>query len=185
MNGNATQAGIWQTIRAALTLNAQLYENAQNTPRTHRLAFTIVLLAALSRAIGSVVILLLTRTSLLGAVVALLIDLVSVIVSYYVWTLTIWKIGQWFKSDAPSYRALLSPIGFAYAPQILNFLTLVPLLGRAIELVLAVWTLLAVIVAVRQALDVRTRRAALICLLCFPIIQIVIGVIQSAQRLIN
>ena len=90
------------------------------------------------------------------------------------------------KLDAGSeqiHRALLSPIGFAYAPQVLNFLTLIPLLGRSIELMLAVWTLLAVIVAVRQALDVRTRRAAIICLLCFPLIQVVTGVIQAVQQL--
>ncbi|MBD2082274.1 YIP1 family protein [Leptolyngbya sp. FACHB-17] len=185
MNERATQAGIWQTIRAALTLNAQLYETAQNTSKTHRLAFTIVLLAALSRALGSAAILLLTRTTPFTFILVLLLNVLSVIASYYIWTFTIWKIGRWLKSDAPSYRALLSPIGFAYSPQILNFLTLIPLLGSAIEIILAVWTLMAVIVAVRQALDVSTRRAALICLLCFPIIQIAIGVIQAAQQLID
>ncbi|MER3432907.1 MAG: hypothetical protein C4288_05600 [Leptolyngbya sp. ERB_1_1] len=183
MDQTTSQTGIWQTIRAALTLNAELYENAQNTPKTHRLAFTIVLLAALSRAIGSLSILLLTRTTLLASILALSLDILSVIVSYYVWTFTIWKVGRWLRTDSPSYRALLSPIGFAYAPQVLNFLTLIPLLGRSIELMLAVWTLLAVIVAVRQALDVRTRRAAIICLLCFPLIQVVTGVIQAVQQL--
>ncbi|MBW4442596.1 MAG: YIP1 family protein [Plectolyngbya sp. WJT66-NPBG17] len=185
MTENASQIGIWRTIRNALTLDSQLYENAQNTTKTHRLAFTIVFLAALSRAIGSLVILLLTRTTPLAAIFALSIDILSVIISYYVWTFTIWKVGQWLKTNAPSYRALLSPIGFAYSPQILNFLTLIPLLGRPIELMLSVWTLLAVIVAVRQALDVRTRRAAIICLLCFPLIQIVTGVIQAAQQLFD
>ncbi len=185
MDKNSAQAGIWQTICAALTLNAELYEHAQNTPKTHRLALTIVLLAALSRALGSSVILLLTRTTPIAFFLILCLNILSVIVSYYVWTFTIWKVGRWLRTDSPSYRALLSPIGFAYAPQILNFLTLVPLLGRPIELMLAVWTLLAVTVAVRQALDVRTRRAALICLLCFPLIQVVIGVIQSTQQLFD
>lgn len=178
-------AGIWQTIRDALTLNGQFYENAQNTPKTQGLAFSIVLLAAFSRAIGSVVILLLTRTTLIAAVLAILLDLLSVVVSYYIWTFTIWGIGRWMKRDAPSYPALLGPIGFAYAPQILNFLTVIPLLGRAIELILSGWTLLAVIVAVRQGLDISTRRAALICLLWFPFIQIVTGVTQAAQQLLD
>jgi glucan phosphoethanolaminetransferase (alkaline phosphatase superfamily) len=178
-------AGIWRTIRDALTLNGQFYEDAQNTPKTQGLALSIVLLAALSRAIGSVVILLLTRTTFLAAVLALLVDIASVIISYYVWTFTIWGIGRWMKTDAPSYQALLGPIGFAYAPQVLNFLTVVPLLGRAIELILSGWTLLAVIVAVRQGLDISTRRAALICLLWFPVIQIVTGVTQAAQQLFD
>lgn len=174
--------GIWRTIRDALTLNGHFYETAQNTPKTRALAFSIVLLAAISRAIGSVVILLLTRTTLIALALAVLLDLLSVIVSYYVWTFTIWRIGHWMKTDAPSYRALLSPIGFAYAPQVLNFLTVIPLLGRAIELLLSGWTLLAVIVAVRQGLDISTRRATLVCLLWFPFIQVVTGVVQAVQQ---
>lgn len=181
----AANPGIWRTVKNAITLNGQLYEDAQNTPKTQRLALSIVLLAALSRAIGSVVILLLTRTTLIAAVLAIVLDLLSVVIGYYVWTFTIWKIGQWMKTDAPGYRSLLSPIGFAYAPQILNFLTVIPLLGRAIELLLSGWTLLAVIVAVRQGLDIGTRRAAIICLLWFPVIQIVSGVIQSVHQLFD
>ena len=86
------------------------------------------------------------------------------------------------KSNPSPYRELLSPIGFAYAPQILNFLTLIPLLGRPIELLLAGWTLLAVIVAVRQALTISTLWAAMISLVSFPLIQIVTGVIQVAVQ---
>ncbi|BAU12133.1 hypothetical protein LEP3755_26620 [Leptolyngbya sp. NIES-3755] len=178
-------AGIWRTIREALTLNGQFYEDAQNTPKIQGLALSIVLLAAISRAIGSVVILLLTRTTLIAAVLSFFLDLLSVVVSYYVWTFTIWRIGHWMKTDVPSYQALLGPIGFAYAPQILNFLTVIPLLGRAIELLLSGWTLLAVIVAVRQGLDIGTRRAALICLLWFPFIQVVAGITQAAQQLFD
>ncbi|MBE9011540.1 YIP1 family protein [Pseudanabaenaceae cyanobacterium LEGE 13415] len=177
--------GIWRTIRAALTLNGEFYETAQNTPKTQGLALSIVLIAAVSRAIGSVVILLLTRTTLIAAALAVLLDVLGVVISYYVWTFTIWGIGRWMKTNAPSYRALLSPIGFAYAPQVLNFLTVIPLLGRAIELLLSGWTLLAVIVATRQGLDISTRRAALICLLWFPVIQIVTGVTQAVQQLFD
>jgi hypothetical protein len=157
-----SRAGLWQTIADALTLNSQLYEDAQSTPRNHRLALTIVILAALSRALGSAVILLLNRVTLPAFLIVSFLDILSVIVSYYFWTLTIWRIGRWMRSSSPAYRSLLSPIGFAYAPQLLNFLTLIPLLGRPIELMLAAWTLLAVIVAIRQALDISTFRAAVL-----------------------
>jgi len=75
---------------------------------------------------------------------------------------------------------LLSPIGFAYAPQVLNFLTLIPLLGQPIERVLAVWSLLAVIVAVRQGLDISW--AALLCLVGWPLIQVAIGLVQTFEQ---
>lgn len=77
---------------------------------------------------------------------------------------------------------MLSPIGFAYAPQVLNFLTLIPFLGRPIELVLSVWSLLAVIVAVRQGLDISTNWAALICLVGWPLIQVAIGLVQTFEQ---
>jgi hypothetical protein len=163
-------------------LKANFYENARNTPRTHRLARTIVILAAVSHVLGSAVILLINRARLPILVVALLIDGISVVGGYYFWTLTIWKIGQWLRQNSLTYGDLLSPIGFAYAPQVLNFLTLIPLLGQPIERVLAIWSLLAVIVAVRQGLDISTRWAALICLVGWPLIRVAISFVQVFEQ---
>jgi hypothetical protein len=177
-----SQHSLCKILKDALLLNASLYEDARNTPKTHRLALTIVILAALSHAMGSAVILLINRTPLLVMMGTLLIDALSIVIGYYFWTFSIWKVGQWLKPIDPTYGDLLSPIGFAYAPQVLNFLTLIPLLGRPIELILAVWSLLAVIVAVRQGLDISTSRAALICLLGWPLIQIVIGLVQVTEQ---
>lgn len=177
---------VCETLRKALALNANFYENARDTPQIRRLALTIVILAALSHVLGSAVILLISLATPPVLLVSLLMNALSVIAGYYFWTFTIWKIGQWLKPIDPTYGDLLSPIGFAYAPQILNFLTLIPLLGRPIELVLAVWSLLAVIVAVRQGLDISTRQAALICLVGWPLIQIAIGFVQVVeQQLVN
>lgn len=54
--------------------------------------------------------------------------------------------------------------------------------GRPIELILAVWSLLAVIVATTQALDITTRKAGLICLIAWPLIQIAVGFIQVLEQ---
>ncbi len=48
--------------------------------------------------------------------------------------------------------------------------------------VLAVWSLLTVIVAVRQGLDISTRWAALICLVGWPLIQVAIGFVQVFEQ---
>lgn len=183
MNKNASSsAGIWQTIWDALTLNSQLYQNAQTNLRTRRMALAIVVLAALSRALGTAVISLLNHVTLPTFLLILFLNFLSVAIAYYFWTFIIWKIGQLLKSNPPTYQKLLYPIGFAYAPQFLNFLTLIPLLGRPIEIVLAVWTLLAVIVAVRQALHISILGATAIALVSFLLIQIVIGTIQVASQ---
>lgn len=178
MRHKLSEPGILRTLRDALALNSSLYEVAHHTPGNHRLAFSIVIMATLSHMVGSAVILLINRATLPILLLVLILDGLSVIAGYYLWTFIVWKVGQWIKPIDPTYRDLLSPIGFAYAPQILNVLTLVPLLGRPIELMLAVWSLLAVIVAVRQGLDISTRRAALLCLVSWIPVQTAIGIVQ-------
>lgn len=182
MSDRPLPRGVLRTLKNALILEGDFYESARNTSRIHRLALTIVILAALSHVVGSAVILLINRASVPIFVLALALDGMGVVAGYYFWTFTILKIGQWMKPIDPTYGDLLGPIGFAYAPQSLNFLTLIPLLGRPIELVLAVWSLLAAIVAVRQGLDITTRRAVFICLVGWPLIQVAIGFLQVLEQ---
>jgi hypothetical protein len=180
-----SQSTLRNTLRYALMLNADFYENARSTPRNRRTALSIVLLAAFSHMLGSAVILLINQATLLGFILALIIDGLSVIGGYYFWTFTLWKVGQWLKPIDPTYQELLIPIGFAYAPQVLNFLTLIPLVGRPIELVLSLWSLLAVIVAGRQGLDISTRRAALISVIGWLPLQVVIGFVQVLEQTVG
>lgn len=181
MSDIKTKGNFWTTLWHALALDGNFYEDAANTPKNQRIALTIVISAAISHALGSAVILIINRATLLMLIGSLAIDALSIAIGYYFWTFTIWKIGEWLKRDSLTYRDLLIPIGFAYAPQILNFLTVIPLLGRPIELLLALWSLLAVIVAVRQGLDVKTRSAAAICLVGWPLVQIAIGLLQVSK----
>lgn len=182
MNSQKSKGSLAKTIWKALTLNANFYENAHNTPKRARRALAIVTLAAVSHALGSAIILLINRATLPILILALVIDQLSVVAGYYFWTLTISKIGQWLKPNHVTYKDLLIPIGYAYSPQVLNFLTVIPLLGRPIELVLSVWSLLAAIVAVRQGLDIKTRSAAIICLVGWPLIQVAIGFVQVFEQ---
>ncbi len=182
MSGKDKKANFVTTFQKALVLDGDFYENARNTPKNRRIARTTVILAAVSHALGSALILLINRATLPILVLGLLIDALSVVGGYYFWTLSIWMIGQWLKRHSLTYRDLLIPIGFAYAPQVLNVLTLIPLLGQPIELLLAVWSLLAVIVAVRQGLDIRNRWAMAICLVGWPLIQIAIRSVQVLQQ---
>ncbi len=182
MQAKETQTNLWQTLGNALALKPNFYENARSTEHNHRITITIVTLAATSHAIGSALILLINRASPSVLVLALLIDVLSIGLGYYFWTLTIWQIGRWLKRFDLTYGDLLVPIGFAYAPQVLNFLTVIPLLGRFIELILAAWSLLAVIIAVRQGLDIKTSWAIAICLVGWPIIQIAVGLVQLLEQ---
>lgn len=170
---------LWSLLREALTLDPNFYEHIPINSKNRRFAQIVVLFAAISYSLGSAVIFLINRVPLPMLILRLLGSGIAVIVGYYFWTLTIWKIGDWFKPDHVTYRELMIPLGLAYAPQALNFLTLIPLLGQPIERVLAVWSLLAAIVAVRQGLDIRSSWAISICLVGWIPLQTVIGLVRS------
>lgn len=180
MRNKETRKGLLKTLGSALALDANFYEDARSTPLTDRVAQTIVILASLSHALGTAVVFIINWTAISILPLVLLIDTLSVLLGYYFWTLTIWLIGKWLRQNPPTYKDILIPIGFAYAPQVLNFLTLIPLLGKPIELILSIWSLLTVIVAVRHGLDINTTWSTVICLLGWPLVQIAIGFIQEA-----
>lgn len=139
------QRGMRQVLWDALTLNEHLYDDAQEYPQDRQIAQLIVPIAAISHAIGSSAILLVYRASLPILLLGLVLNNLSVFLGYYFWTFTIWKVGRWLhrpfqlreSSFVPS-KDLLSPMRFAHAPQVFNFLTVIPLLGQPIEIGLAI-----------------------------------------------
>lgn len=178
-NSNLKNSNLWSLLREALTLDPNFYEHIPINARNRRFAQIVVVFAALSYSLGSAVIFLINRVPLPLLILRLLGSSIAVLIGYYFWTLTIWKIGEWFTPNRVTYRELMVPLGLAYAPQALNFLTLIPLLGQPIERVLAVWSLLAAIVAVRQGLDIPAGWAISLCLVGWIPLQTAIGLVRA------
>ncbi|WAL59602.1 hypothetical protein [Thermocoleostomius sinensis] len=162
----------------ALTLDTDFYTKTTRARRTLRSAQIVVGVAALSHTVGSSMILLTYNTSLGLQLLAFLINAASIVAGYYIWTFTIWQFGVWLQASIPRYKRLLNPIGFTYAPQVFNIFTVVPLLGRPIELGLAVWSLIAAIVALQSGCSLKRGKAISICTLGWVVVQVAIGVVQ-------
>ncbi|HEY9669324.1 MAG TPA: hypothetical protein V6C91_21105, partial [Coleofasciculaceae cyanobacterium] len=64
MSEKKAQANLRTTLWNALALDGNFYETARNTSRNRRIARTIVILAALSHALGSTLILIINRVAL-------------------------------------------------------------------------------------------------------------------------
>jgi len=171
-----------QVLLDALTLNQNFYEHSHRYPAAKRFAQGVVALAALSHGLGSGLILLLYQPSLAQLGVGILINTGSVVLGYYLWTYAIWKLDTYIAPPVPPYRELLIPVGFAYTPQVLNFLTVIPLFGRPITLALAGWTLLGAIAAVRAGLNIDLVKATLMAGVGFTLIQVAIGLVQSGVQ---
>jgi hypothetical protein len=95
------------------------------------------------------------------------------------WAISTYIVGVYLMPEPhtqTSVGELLRTIGFAASPGTLRILGVLPALGGAIYVISTVWMLVAMVIAIRQALDYRsTGRAVVVC-----VITGVIGVAMAA-----
>jgi len=127
-----------------------------------------VVLAALAAGIGNF-----TTLGLTGLVVGTL----AALVSWYIWAFLTYLIGTKLLPEPETQSdvgELLRTIGFASSPGLLRVFGVVPALGDIVFLVAGLWMLIAMVIAVRQALDYKsTGRAIGVCLIGW-VIQLVV-----------
>jgi hypothetical protein len=141
----------------AAKLDVATYEEVESDSTATVQAMGVVLLSAVAAGIGEI--------GYGGR--GLMVGLAASLLGWVVWAFLIWLVGTKFLAEAET-RAdvgqLLRTIGFAASPGIIRALGWIPILGTVIELVAWIWILVAMVVAVRQALDYKgTGRAILVC----------------------
>ena len=112
---------------------------------------------------------------------ALLSGIVGAFVAWVAWASLTYLIGTKLLPE-PQTQAdigqLLRTIAFASAPGLLRLLGVIPFLGRTVYVLASIWMLLAMIVAVRQALDYRsTGRAVGVCLVGWALSLVIAAII--------
>jgi hypothetical protein len=159
-------------IGQALRLNPAVYATIQTMPGGMAIAVTVVLLAGLSEAAGQSLVLFLNHVRPARFGLALLLSTFSHIAGYAIWTLTVWlAAGLLFGVHAP-LLAVASAVGLAYAPQIFSFFVLTPFLGNAFSVLLTLWSMLAVVLAVRIGVGLQTWQAVLVAGLGWVLLQV-------------
>lgn len=150
----ASRRSFVERVIGALRLDASTFDEIEHDPSALGQAAGVVTLAGVAAAIGSAG----EGGGAFGAVLGSLLG----------WAISagfIWLVGVFFMEHTSDYPELLRTLGFAAAPQLLLALRGIPLLGALIALAAFLWGLAASVVAVRQALDVSTGRAAWVCVL--------------------
>ena len=153
-------------IRAA-KLDVHLYEEVEADQGAMAQAMTVVILSALAAGIGN------ANMGLSGMV----IGLIAALIGWYVWAFLTYFIGTKFLAQPQTradHRELLRTIGFASAPGLIRVLGIIPGLRTPLFLVAGIWMLVAMVIAVRQALDyTSTGRAIGVCVIGW-VVQILI-----------
>jgi hypothetical protein len=161
-----------QIIRQALQLDAAIFAAIQYAPAGIGLALTIVLLAGLSEALGQSIVLFVNRVSPLRFWLALLIAAFSHVVSFMLWTVSVWLLGSYLFAGSTPLMAVASAVGLAYAPQLLAFFGLIPFLGNAFTVLLSLWSMVAIVVAVQVGLGLTLTQAVITSGLGWVLIQL-------------
>jgi len=161
-------------IRAA-RLDIKLYEEVEADKEALGQAMAVVVLSSLATGVGGVA----------KGWIGILISVIIALISWYVWAYLTYLIGTKLLPE-PQTRAdhgqLLRTIGFSSAPGILRILGIIPVTRRLVFFVTTIWMLMAMVVAVRQALDYKsTFRAVGVCIVGWIVQSIILWLLFSVM----
>ena len=159
----ATERSFLRRGVGAALLDAQVYEEVEADRGANLQAAAVVALSSIAAGVGSI--------ANHGAVGALWYTAVALL-AWYVWAAVACWIGTRIL-PGPDTRAdvgeLLRTIGFSSAPGVLRILALFAPTAALVFLACTLWMLVAMVIAVRQALDYEsTGRALAVCAIGFP-----------------
>jgi hypothetical protein len=150
-------------LRSAL-LHAETYEEVEHDTRAGRQALAVVVLSGAAVGVGGI-----ANSGPEG----ILVQAAVAVIGWWIWAYATYFIGTRLLPTAETSAdpgQLLRTIGFSGAPGILRFIMIVPGVAFPAFVVGTLWELVAMVVAVRQALDyTSTLRAVAVCALGFPL----------------
>jgi hypothetical protein len=162
-------------IRAA-KLDVSLYEEVEADTGAMGQAMGVVVLSSIAAGLGSI-----ERVGVSGIFLGTIISLVG----WYVWAYLTYIIGTKLLPEPQTHAdhgQLLRTIGFSSSPGLIRVLGIIPIPGssQVVFLVAAIWMLVAMVIAVRQALDYEsTWRAVGVCLIGWVIQALIVGLLFS------
>ena len=158
-------------IIRACKLDVSLYEEVEADKSATFQAAGVVVLSSLAAGVGALS---------LGASNFLMAPLLS-LASWYVWAYLIYFIGAKFfpvPTTQADHGQLLRTIGFSSAPGLIRVFGFIPDLMSIAFIAAAIWMLVAMVIAVRQALDYQsTWRAVGVVVTAFLIQSIILFMI--------
>lgn len=176
--GEKIMASLIDRMVRASKLDVNLYEEVEADKGSMGQAITVVVLSSVASGIGTIGIM---------GLQGLIVGTISALLGWFVWAYLTYFIGTKLLPE-PQTKAdvgeLLRTIGFSSAPGVLRIFGFIPLIGVIISFVAGIWMLVAMIIAVRQALDYKsTWRAIGVCVIGFVIYLVIIAVIFSVLGL--
>jgi len=158
----------WQRIIRAAKLDSALYEEVEKDTKALPQAMAVVMLSAAAAGIGSI-----SKIGMGGIVIGAVIGLVA----WYIWAMLTFLIGTKLLPE-PQTKSnlgeLLRTVGFSSAPGLIRILGVIGGIERLVFSFAAAWMLVAMVIAVKCALDYKNIwRAVGVCLIGW-IVQVIL-----------
>jgi hypothetical protein len=158
----------------AARLRTETYEEVEADRSATVQAALVVVLVALATGIGNLGS---------GNYIGLVVGVASGLVGWAFWAWITYFIGTRIlrtpDTDA-DWGQLARTLGFAQSPGVLKVLGVVPAIGPGVFAIVSIWQLIAMVIAIRQALDyTSTWRAIAVAAIGFIAYAVVIGVVFS------
>ncbi len=146
-------------VRAS-KLDVSLYREVKSDPGAMMQAMGVVILSSLCAGVGSV-------GKEAGGGAFILLGTGSALAGWFIWAWLTYFVGTRFLPEPQTqadYGQLLRTIGFSSAPGMIRILGLIPEMAMVVFFAASIWMLIAMVIAVRVALNyTSTRRAVAVC----------------------
>lgn len=163
--------GLGERMVRAAKLDASLYEEVEADGGALGQATAVVVLASVAAGVGA------SGSSGLGG---LILATVAALAGWYIWAFLTYWIGTRFLPEpqtSANYGELLRTIGFSSAPGIIRVVGIIPGLTVLTFWAASIWMLVAMVIAVRQALDyTSTLRAVGVCAIGWVVQVLIVAV---------
>lgn len=161
-------ASFTDRMLGAAKLDVATYEEVEADQTALGQAMAVVVLSSLAAGIGAYE----------SGIMVVIVSIFGALVGWFIWAGLTYLIGTKILPE-PTTKSdigeLLRTIGFASTPGLLRVFAFVPVVGMLISLVASIWMLVAMIVAVRQALDyTSTGRAVGVVVIGFVVYMVVV-----------
>ncbi len=153
-----------QRMIGAAFFNRQTYEEIEADQAALAQAIGVVLIVTLCGVVGGVIGGVIQGSAVLGLVLGIVGGLVFGVVRWALWVTVMYVVGGKMlrtSDTATSWGELGRVVGFAYTPGVLSVLSFIPAIGGLFPFIGFCWTLAAVTVAVRQAMDFESTGRAI------------------------
>ena len=159
---------LFERMMRAARLDVNLYEEVEADQSATSQAATVVGITAVCSAIGTAIAAMQQPDGGAGsAVLAVVLAIVGAFLGWVLWSYITYWIGTSIFKGTATPGELLRTIGFAQSPGVLNILSFIPIVGGIVSLVVGIWSLIAGVIALRQALDISTGQAVITAIIGF------------------